>query len=255
MSARIAHETAALLLALRFLTRLPVGAAAFTPARMRAATGYFPVAGVAIGIFAAAAFLAAQSVFPPVVALLLATAATCLLTGALHEDGLADTADGLGGGATRERALEIMRDSRIGAYGALALGLTLALRIAALAAMPTGLAAMALVAGHGASRASSVLVIATSRYARPAGAGAFTAGGISRARLWLALATAGLCLALLALAGGWRPALGATLGLAVGHIATRLAFERKLGGYTGDSLGATQQVSEVALYLGMLAWL
>ena len=169
-----------------------------------------------IGLFAAAVFLAAHRVFPPVVALLLATAATCLLTGALHEDGLADTADGLGGGATRERALEIMRDSRIGAYGALALGLTLALRVAALAAMPVGLAAAALVAGHGASRASAVLVIATSRYARPDGAGAFTAGGIAPARLGLALATAALCLALLAVAGGWRPALGAALGLAAG---------------------------------------
>jgi adenosylcobinamide-GDP ribazoletransferase len=255
MTPRPADEAAALLLALRFLTRLPVGGGVFTPARMADATGYLPAAGMLIGLFAAAVFLAAHRVFPPVVALLLATAATSLLTGALHEDGLADTADGIGGGATRERALEIMRDGRIGAYGALALLLTLALSVAALAAMPVGLAATALVAGHGASRASAVLVIATSRYARPDGAGAFTAGGIALARLGLALATAAFCLALLAMAGGWRPALGAALGLAVAHMATRLVFERKLGGYTGDCLGATQQVSEAAIYLGALACL
>ena len=215
MNPRPADEAAALLLALRFLTRLPVGGAVFTPARMAAATGYLPAAGMLIGLFAAAVFLAAHRVFPPVVALLLATAATSLLTGALHEDGLADTADGLGGGATRERALEIMRDGRIGAYGALALGLTLALRVAALAAMPVGLAATALVAGHGASRASAVLVIATSRYARPDGAGAFTAGGIAPARLGLALATAALCL--VAPRRGGRLAAGARRGAGAGR--------------------------------------
>ena len=250
---RLTHEAAAFLLALGFLTRLPL-AARHTPARMAAATGYLPAAGVLVGLFAAAVFLTAGRLFPPVVALLLATAATCLLTGALHEDGLADTADGLGGGATREHALEIMRDSRIGAYGGLALGLTLGLRIAALAAMPAPLAATTLVAAHGASRASAVLVVATSRYARAAGAGSFTAGGLSRRRLALALATAVLCLALVALAAGWPPALGAFTGLALAHLASR-GFDRRLCGYTGDTLGATQQLGETALALGVLACL
>ena len=250
---RFRHEAAAFLLALRFLTRLPLGDAGYTPARMAAATGYLPAAGVLIGLFAATVFLAAHWLVPPGVALLLATAATCLLTGALHEDGLADTADALGA-PTAERALEIMRDSRIGTHGALALGLVLALRITALAAMPAALAATALVAGHGASRASAVLVVATSRYVRPAGAGSFTARGLAPRRLALALATAALCLLLLALVAGPGPALGAALGLAAGH-ASRLAWEPRLGGYTGDTLGATQQLSETALALGMLACL
>ena len=239
----------------RFLTRLPVGGAGYTPARMAAATGYLPAAGVLIGLFAAAVFLAAHRLFPPTVALLLATAATCLLTGALHEDGLADTADGLGGGATPERALEIMRDSRIGAYGALALGLTLALRIAALAAMPAAIAATALVAAHGASRASAVLVIATSRYARPAGAGSFTVGGVSPRRLALALATAAFCLALVALAAGWAAATRRAPRPRRRPPGKPRRLERRLGGYTGDTLGATQQLSETALTLGILACL
>ncbi|HET9067030.1 MAG TPA: adenosylcobinamide-GDP ribazoletransferase, partial [Amaricoccus sp.] len=215
--------------------------------------GYLPVVGVLIGLFAAAVFLAAARLFPPTVAVILAIAATCLLTGALHEDGLADAVDGLGG-TTPAQALEIMRDSRIGTWGALALGLTLALRIAALAAMPLATAAAALVAAAAASRASLVLVIATGRYARPEGAGSFTARGLTPRRLALALATGLLALAALGPAAGWPAALGALAGLAAGHLLSR-GFERRLGGYTGDTLGATQALGETALVLGMLACL
>jgi adenosylcobinamide-GDP ribazoletransferase len=255
MSPLLADEAAAFGLAVRFLTRLPLGGGGYTPERMAAATGYLPVVGVLIGLFAAAVFLAAARLFPPTVAVILAIAATCLLTGALHEDGLADTADGLGGGATPERALEIMRDSRIGAYGALALGLTLALRIAALAAMPAAAAAAALIAANGAGRASAVLVVAGSRYARPAGAGDFTAGGVGRSVLAVTLVTTALCLGLVGIAAGWGPAAGATLGLVLAHAASRVACERRLGGYTGDTLGATEQLGETGLVLGMLACL
>jgi adenosylcobinamide-GDP ribazoletransferase len=252
MTPRLAREAAAFRLALGFLTRLPVGGR-YTPARMAAATAWLPAAGLLIGLLAAAVFLAASRLFPPAPALLLATAATLLLTGALHEDGLADTADALAA-PTPERALAIMRDSRIGAYGALALGLTFALRIAALAAMPPALAATALVAAHGASRAAPVLVIATSRYVRPEGAATFTAAGVSPRRLALALATALLCLALVALAAGPAAALGALLALAAAQAASR-ALTRRLGGYTGDTLGAAQQLAETALPLGVLACL
>ncbi|HET9067581.1 MAG TPA: adenosylcobinamide-GDP ribazoletransferase [Amaricoccus sp.] len=253
-TARLGDEATAFLLALGFLTRLPVGRAGHTPSRMAAATGYFPAAGLLVGLFAALVLLAASRVLPPVVALLLATAATCLLTGALHEDGLADTADGIGGGRTPARALEIMRDSRIGTYGALALGLSFALRIAALAAMPLLTAAAALIAAHAASRATLAIVIATGRYARPEGAGSFTAGGLSSPRLALALATGLLGIAAIGPAAGWLAALGALAGLAAGLLLSR-GFERRLGGYTGDTLGATQQLSETALLLGMLACL
>ena len=122
--------------------------------------------------------------------------------------------------------------------------------------MPAGLAAAALVAGHAASRLSSLVVVATSRYVRATGAGGFTAAGHRRAAVWrwpprpAVSACSGL---------SWRRWPGRrsprAAGLAAGHLLARGVFERRLGGYTGDCLGATQQLSEVGLYLGVLAWL
>jgi adenosylcobinamide-GDP ribazoletransferase len=249
MSAR--DEAAAFLLALGFLTRLPVPAPA-APGGMAAALRYLPAAGALVGAAGALVLLAAGALLPPAPAALLAIAATCALTGALHEDGLADTFDGLAGGS-RERALAIMRDSRIGVFGALALGLVLALKATALAAMPAGLAAAALVAGHAVSRLSCLIVVATSRYARAAGTAGFAAAGVDG--LPFAAATGALSLAGVLLLAGSGAALAGVAGLAVGHLLARAAFERRLGGYTGDCLGATQQLSEVGFYLGVLAWL
>ncbi len=183
---RVRAEAAAFLLALGFLTRLPLPA---PPGDMAAALRYLPAAGALIGAAAAAVLAAAAAVLPMAPAVLLSIAATCLLTGALHEDGLADTFDAIGAGS-RERALEIMRDSRIGTFGALALGLVLALKATALAAMPLGLAAAALVAGHAASRFSCLVVIATSRYVRPTGTAGFAAPGPGPGGLAVAAATA-----------------------------------------------------------------
>lgn len=254
MRRRLADEAAALVLACQFLTRLPSSRVAYTPERMAAAPRYFPAVGAFVGVAGAAMLLAAARVLPMPVAVLLSLGVTLALTGALHEDGLADTFDGLGG-ATRERALEIMRDSGTGTYGVLAIGLTLATKVTALAAMPAGLAAAALVTGHAASRLSSVLVIATSRYVREAGAGGFTAGGIGAGGLAVAVATGAVFVAGMGAVWGAATALAAVGGLAVGHLLARLVFERRLGGYTGDCLGATQQLSEAAMYVGVLAWL
>jgi adenosylcobinamide-GDP ribazoletransferase len=254
MSPRLRDEAAALLLAAQFLTRIPIRNPDFTPARMAASPRYYPLVGVLVGALGAAVLLTAGAALPWTVAVLASTAATAVLTGALHEDGLADTFDGLGG-ATPERSLAIMRDSRLGTFGALALGLTLAAKVTALAALPPGIAAAALVAGHAASRLSSVAVVASSRYLRPAGAAGFTAEGIGAVGLALAAATGGLChLGLGAIAGIAATAVAA-LGLAAGHALARSCFERRLGGYTGDCLGAVQQLSELGLYLGLVAWL
>ncbi|MGP1256542.1 MAG: adenosylcobinamide-GDP ribazoletransferase [Kiloniellales bacterium] len=251
----IKSEVAIFLLAVQFLTRLPLPAdVGYTPERLAAAVRYYPAVGCAVGAIAALVFWAAFQVFPPLLALLLSTAATILLTGAFHEDGLADTFDGIGGGTTRDAALEIMKDSRLGTYGAVALGLVLAMKIAALLALPTAAVAAVLVAGHGLSRLSSVAVIATSRYQRAEGTGKPTADGIGRIGLAVACATG---LVVLAVALIWLPALALLcgfFGLLVGHLAIRRLFERKLGGYSGDTLGATQQVSEVAFYLGLAIW-
>ncbi len=251
MIARLRDEGATFVLALQFLTRLPLPDV-YAPARMAALPRWFPAAGALIGGLVALAWLAAAAAFPPALAALLSTAFGLLLTGCFHEDGFADACDGLGGGATRERALEIMRDSRLGTYGAAGLGMMLAVKVAALAALAPGLVPFALVAGHAASRASAVAALATSAYVRDHGTGKPVAEGLSPGGLAFAFALAcGVApLALLPPAG----ALAGALGLAAGHLAMRRAYERKLGGYTGDCLGAVQQVSEAGFLLGLLAW-
>jgi adenosylcobinamide-GDP ribazoletransferase len=250
------EEISVFLLAVQFLTRLPVGDPGWSPARMAATPRWHPGVGLLIGAMTGAAFWVALLAFPPVLAALLATAAGLLLTGCFHEDGFADACDGLGGGTTRERALEIMRDSRLGTYGAAGLGMMLAGRVAALAALaPLVPAVWLLVAGHALSRASSVLVIATSRYVRDHGTGKPVSEGISRSDLGVAMAVAALSAVPLVLAVG-PAAVGLGLaGLFLGHWLMRRVFERKLGGYTGDCLGAVQQCSEIGFYLGLLAWL
>jgi adenosylcobinamide-GDP ribazoletransferase len=256
MTAWLRHEAAVALQALQFLTRLPLPAEiGYSPERMAASPRWYPAVGALIGGVAALVYAAATPVFPPVLAVLVSTAAGLWLTGCLHEDGLADTCDGLGGGATRALALEIMRDSRLGTYGAVALGVALGAKVLALGAPPPALVPSLLIAGHAASRASSVLVIASGTYARDHGTGKPVAGGIGTGGLAFALASALLALLPVALLGGWAALGGGLAGLTVGHALMRWQFGRKLGGYTGDCLGAVQQASELGFYLGALACL
>ncbi|MCL3883410.1 adenosylcobinamide-GDP ribazoletransferase [Marivita sp. GX14005] len=254
MSAR-ASEWQVFLLAVQFLTRLPVPRdLPFSNALLIRATRYYPLVGGLIGTVGALVLYGAAQVWTMGVAVLLSVAATILITGAFHEDGLADAADGLGGGLTRERALEIMRDSRIGTYGTGTLGLVLALKVAVLAAMTPGGAAAALIAGHMLSRMATVTIIATHDYARETGA-KFVAPTVSRGGFRFALLASALPGLFALLWFGF----GATLtALAVGALAVlgfRRIFLRKLGGYTGDCLGAVQQLAELGFYLGLAAWL
>ena len=264
---RAREEPSAFGLAVRLLTRWPLprrragpapdpasSAAAPTAAQSAAAVPYYPLVGALVGAFAGIVFCLTHLVFPVALSIVLATAATLLVTGALHEDGLADTCDGLGGGATRERALEIMRDPRLGTYGAAGLGLVLAAKVLALVAAPVEVIPWLLVAGHAASRSSMALALASGTYARTAGIAATLAqgspaGGRIAFAILIGLAVSGTLLveappmALLAGLGG----------LALGHLLMRRAYERKLGGYTGDCLGAVQQASELGMYLGVVA--
>jgi adenosylcobinamide-GDP ribazoletransferase len=254
--ARLAEELTCLLLALQFLTRLPVPTGlGYTPARMAASPRWHPAVGALIGALTGAGLWLAAQGFPPLLAALLSTAAGLRLTGCFHEDGFADACDGLGGGTTRERVLEIMRDSRLGTYGTAGLGLMLAAKILALAALPIAVAVPALIAGHTVSRASSVLVLATSTYVRDHGTGKPVADGIGAGGLIVALTTAVLALVPLGLRVPPLGVVGALVGVALGHLLMRRRFEPRLGGYTGDCLGAVQQTSELGLYLGLLAWL
>ena len=253
------EELAALGLAVRLLTRWPLlprrrDDSAAAPAQSAAAVAYYPLVGTLIGAFAGLVFCLAHLVFPVALSVVLAVALTLLATGALHEDGFADACDGLGGGATRERALEIMRDPRLGTYGAAGLGLLLAAKVLALVAAPVEVIPWLLVAAHAASRASMAFALASGTYARPSGIAAPLAEASpsgTRIAFAIVIGAAASCSLLFAVA----PAvlLAGLGGLALGHLLMRIAYQRKLGGYTGDCLGAVQQASELGLYLGALA--
>lgn len=249
-------EAATFLLAVQFLTRLPIRAdGLYSPERMAASVRYYPWVGALVGGLSALVFWGAHQVFPVLISVLLAMAATLLLTGAFHEDGLADTFDGIGGGHTAERSLEIMKDSRLGTYGTAALVFALALKAAVLVGLTPLMIPIALVAGHGLSRLSSLLVIATSQYVRAEGTGKPVAQGASAISLIIAAVAGGAIIAAwLMLQNPTALAFGMG-GLVLGHFFMRLFFEAKLGGYTGDTLGAVQQTSEIGFYLGLLAWL
>lgn len=255
LRAFLAREKPVFLLALQFLTRLPVSVGTeFSADLMRETPRWYPGVGVLVGVITGALFWGASALFPPLVAALVSTAGGILLTGGMHEDGFADVCDGLGGGRSRERALEIMRDSRLGTYGTLGLGLMLAAKVATLASLPVMAVPFVLIAAHAASRAATVWVIVTSQYARTEGAGRPVADGIDPPSQAMALATAVLaCLPLLFVLPLHSIAF-ALAGLAAGHFAMRSRFETRLGGYTGDCLGAVQQCSELGFYLGALAF-
>ena len=256
---RAREELAALGLAVRLLTRWPLrrSDAESSPRpsiAAAAAVPYYPLVGILIGAFAGIVFCLAHLVFPVALAVVLATAAALLATGALHEDGFADACDGLGGGSTRERALEIMRDPRLGTYGAAGLGLLLAAKVLALVAAPVEVIPWLLVAAHAASRASMAFALASGTYARPSGiATPLAKSSPSRGRVAIAIVIGGAVSCTLLVEAPPTALLAGLGGLALGHLLMRRAYERKIGGYTGDCLGAVQQSSELGLYLGALA--
>ena len=242
--------------ALAFLTRLPLPEPLPEPDRppnLARATRAMPLAGAAIGLGGAAVYwLSGATGLTPAIAGLLAVATTILLTGALHEDGLADSADGLFANAEPARRLEIMRDSRTGAYGVLALILSVGLRATALAAIAApGPAAAALIAAHALARALPPAVMAWAPLARDDGLAA-AAGQAESEHAWTALGL-GAVIALLLLGIGAGLAALIVAGLA-GFAMIRLARAR-IGGYTGDVLGAIEQLGEIAVLLAAAALL
>ena len=256
MNRALANEWNAFAVAIRFLTRLPIpGDATGGPEGLAAGVRYYALVGALIGIVCAGVYWLALLVLPGPVAIVLAIAAGPAITGAFHEDGLADTFDGIGAGAgDRQRALEIMRDSRLGTYGTVALIAALALKFAALAALSPATVGIALVAGHGMSRLSGVIAMQTSRYVRDAGAATPVAERLGGTGWFVTLLTGALLVVGLAAFLSPVAALLALAGLGAGHVLMRLYFEPRLKGYTGDALGAVQQASEIGLYLGLAAW-
>jgi adenosylcobinamide-GDP ribazoletransferase len=254
------EEVALFFGAVRFFTRLPVPAwVGHSADKLNHAARYFPAVGLLVGAIGAATWWLAQFVWPPGIALLLALAATVWVTGAFHEDGLTDMADGFGGGQERARILEIMKDSRIGSFGMITFVFVLMGRFMALASLPESLIVPALLAAHATSRLFAAALLRGMDYARaderedehaPAKSRPL-ATRLSGPDLYLAALTALLPCLLLQPA---RVASALLLAAAVVFWLARL-YRRWLGGYTGDCLGAAQQAAELAFYLGLLAQL
>lgn len=281
--APVRHEIRLALIALQFLTRVPVPAwVGFEPAWLQACPRYFPLVGALVGVWGALVLAAAAWWWPPAVAVVLSMGATAWLTGCFHEDGWADTCDGLGGSVSRDKALLIMKDSRIGTYGAVGLAAMLGLKASVLIALATPLlnelnsaetshvrevllawTMMALVWCHAASRLVPVYLIRLLPYA----------GDLDHAKAkplamqvsWptvLAATAVAALVALLMWVGmqwtGWpygtleTALLRSVLAMMLAALVCAHWFKRRLGGFTGDTLGASQQVAEAA---GLLAWL
>jgi adenosylcobinamide-GDP ribazoletransferase len=247
------------LVALQFLTRLPVRLGRFEPAWLNDCVRHFPLVGALVGAVGAAVLVGAAQLWPAWVAAVLALAATVAITGGFHEDGLADTFDALGGVVPRDKALAIMKDSRIGSYGALALGLSLLLRaalLAVLAARPMLGAVAALLSRHALARAAAVGVMVSLPYggdaehakAKP------LALAVAPRNFGIALGWCALLVLALAVNGVHLPKLGAAVAAsALVALLMRQWLQRRLGGYTGDGLGATEQLAEIAVLLAFTA--
>ncbi len=243
--------------AVRFLTRVPVdrraiddGLPAPDPDRMIAdAVPWFPVVGALVGALVGLVYWAAAWALPTPVAATVAVSVGVGVTGAFHEDGLADTADALWGSYDRERRLAILKDSRHGTYGVSALVLSTVLRITVLAALAPGRTALgALVAAHAIGRGAAVAMMGTTPNARDEGLAAYVR---STRRGQIAAGVVGaMVLGLAGLAGWLLPA--AILAAALTWIVRRLAMD-KLGGIVGDVLGAAEQVVEIGVMIVALA--
>jgi adenosylcobinamide-GDP ribazoletransferase len=255
--------------AFTFLTRIPAGAlVAHDVSDLPAAATYFPIVGFVVGGAGAIGFWLFTKLWSPTIAIVLSVAFTVWLTGAFHEDALADALDGFGGGWDRAQVLAIMKDSRIGSYALVGVFLVIAAKLTALRSIFDAAPAhrgivsggaiavgRALIAAHVLGRWSSVALIADHQYVRAPtanereGAGRPFVGAVTRARLAIATVVA-LLITVVALG---RATLGAAI---VAGIVVWLAgryFERRIGGITGDALGAANQIVELAVYLTLAA--
>ncbi|GAN79633.1 adenosylcobinamide-GDP ribazoletransferase [Acidocella aminolytica] len=226
-------------LAFMLLSRLPIGRMETAPP-LGACVWAYPVAGAVMGALAGLAFqLAAWAELPPLVAGLAAMGASMLLTGAMHEDGLADMADGFGGGQGKARKLEIMRDSRIGSYGVVVLVLVLGARAACLAALPAPGMVLRLAVVGAVSRAFLPVLMLALPPARVDGLGQAAGVHVRAGPVTMGVVLAGLMA--MGLGHSRLLAIMAGVTLAVGWLA-----KRQIGGFTGDVLGGAQSLCEVA---------
>jgi adenosylcobinamide-GDP ribazoletransferase len=241
--------------AIAFLTRVPVGGGL---GDMRAAVPWLPIAGALIGLAVGGAYAGMVELVPATVAAAVAVLLGVLVTGAFHEDGLADVADAFAGGWTRDDRLRILDDPRHGSYGVAALCGSIVVRILALAPLGPAVGFAAAVAAHTLGRASALMALTVAPQAKTEGLGATiagpdgvepTAGRAGTGRRWIGVA-AGLTIALAAI--GWWTAVAALLAIAGTALVAALAV-RKIGGVSGDVLGAIEQVVECTTLIAVTA--
>ena len=235
--------------AVSFLTRVPTGTGTRRPEELAGFVPWFPAVGAGVGLAVAAVYVGAGQLLPPLPAASLAVVAGICVTGAFHEDGLGDTADAFAGGHDRDSSVRILKDPRLGTFGVLAVAASLLLRAGAVAALTPAAALAALPAAHALSRAGAVAAMTALPAAGDTGLGASYVLALSRRRA-LAGAVAGLAiaLALLGVTAVWAAAAAAVAAALLGRLAVR-----RIGGVTGDVLGAVQQLGEMLVLLAAVA--
>jgi adenosylcobinamide-GDP ribazoletransferase len=236
-------------IALQYLTRLPVPRSLdISESELGKAAAFFPLVGVIVGAGAALVFALLQLVLPVPASVLCAVAFAAFITNGFHEDGLADTFDGFGGGWTKDRVLEIMRDSRIGAYGTLALIFLILGKLNFLSSLPQGEIWRWLIVAHTAARWTILPLCAWLPYARAEGQGKLVAKQVGI----LDIITGTVMLLLVFLLLPWQAAFAALLVIGLVTVLSGLYFRARLQGITGDCLGAVNQLIEIGLYLTAL---
>jgi len=234
------------LIALQFLTRLPVSRGLnSSETDIGKAGAFFPLVGVLVGGGAALVFVLLQRILPLPASVFCAIVFATLITNGFHEDGLADSFDGFGGGWTKDRVLEIMRDSRIGTYGTLALIFVILGKLTFLSLLPPGQIWRWLIVAHAASRWTILPLCACLPYARAEGQGKLVAKQVGILEITIGTFTLLLVFILLP----WQEALAALLVTTLVTLLSGLYFRARLQGITGDCLGAANQLTEVGLYL------
>lgn len=235
-----------ILIATQFLTRLPVPQSlTASEEELRRAAAFFPLVGVVVGGSAALLYVALRQFMPLTSCVVLVLIYLTVITNALHEDGLADAFDGFGGGWTRERSLEIMRDSRKGTYGTLALIFLILGKYSFLLSLSPAQTWRWIIVAHTASRWTILPLCVWLPYARAEGHGKLVAGQVGVREIIIGSITLLTVLLLLS----WHAALATLIVMTSVTLLSGLYFSARLGGITGDCLGATNQLTEVALYL------
>lgn len=240
------------LTAVMFFTRIPVGKIPYSEDYLDKSSKYLPVIGWIVGGFGGLVFLSTNFILPVNVSVLISMVATIILTGAFHEDGFADVCDGIGGGWTKERILKIMKDSRIGAYGMIGMFFMLIGKFIVLSEIQPGIIPVAIIAGHSLSRYFAANFMYFHNYVRDANTSKTKPVGkqISKKELSLAFITSLIPFLIF-------PSLKILIIIPLIFLAYYLFsqyIKKWIGGYTGDCLGAMQQITELTFYVGVLLY-